>query len=351
MLRAIINIFENLLSPVISFLWFQLLCWIPSIWRLAVQFFPHWKESSFTCILTQVWNSAIIIWAETWIHRLGSRLKYSILLLILKSSNQINALLDWSNWCDTMVHFHRLQEICSRFATCFLLMDKHWFIKKLFLSFVPLLVTSAFHDCKIICPACCQLKMLFGWGESTGLAFCEINWSSEFIHYFFDIFIWLFRGIIKLLSFWMNLCAKLSNTRELIHRACIPDPEAGWLLFRLFIKVLSIERMHFVVMLALSDTESFIPVIFEWFQLSRVPICLSNLKFSFRCCLWSFFCRMLRNLFLLFFLTYLFLNNCWHWLDLLSLVLVLDRSKWLINPRGLTIILIWYIAFIRPSAS
>lgn len=240
-----------------------------------------------------------------------------------------------------MVHFHRLQEICSCFATCFLLMDKHWFIEKLALSFVSLIVTSAFHDCKIICPACCQFEMFFSRGKSSGFSFLKINWGSEFIHNFFDVVIWLFCGIIKLFGFRMDLCTKLSNTGELIHWACIPDPEAGWLLFRLLIKVLSIERMHFVVMLTLSNAKPIIPVIFKWFQLSRVSVRFSNLNFSFGCCFWSFFCRMLRNLFLLFFFTYLFLNDWWHRLNLFSLMLVLDGSNWLINPRGLTIILIW----------
>lgn len=143
------------------------------------------------------------------------------------------------------------------------------------------------------------------------------------MHNFFDVLVWPLLWIIKLFCLGMNPSSKLSDARELIHRTCVPDPETGGLLLRFLIEVLSVERMHFQVVLTLCDVESVVPVMFERFQLTRVSMGFSSLKFPFSRCLWPLFGRNLEILFLLLPLTCLFLYHCWHWLDRFDLLLVL----------------------------
>ena len=143
------------------------------------------------------------------------------------------------------------------------------------------------------------------------------------MHNFFDVLVWPLLRIVKLFCLGMNPSSKLSDTRELIHRTCVPDPETGGLLFWFFIEVLSVERVHFQVILTVCDVESVVPVMFERFQLTRVSMGFLSLKFSFSRCLWPLFGRKLEILFLLLPLTCLFPYHCWHWLDWFDLLLVL----------------------------
>ena len=143
------------------------------------------------------------------------------------------------------------------------------------------------------------------------------------MHNFFDVLVWPLLRIIKLFCLGMNPSSKLSDTRELIHRTCVPDPETGGLLFWFFIEVLSVERVHFQVILTVCDVESVVPVMFERFQLTRVSMGFFSLKFPFSRCLWPLFGRKLEILFLLLPLTCLFPYHCWHWLNWFNLLLVL----------------------------
>ena len=79
------------------------------------------------------------------------------------------------------------------------------------------------------------------------------------MHNFFDIFVGLFFWIIKFFRLRMYLGTELSDSRKFIDGASIPYSETSGLLFRLLVKVLSVERMNLYIVFAFSYTKSIIP--------------------------------------------------------------------------------------------
>ena len=157
------------LSLVVGLVWIDPL-WISCV-RFPMQLFPCWQVDIFFCTWSKVWNRSIAIRTCTRVNRLGSRLESYIFLLILKSTNQVDALLDRSHRCNLVVNLHRLKEILLRLTTKPWISSHHWLIEEFTLRPEPLLIAPTFHDNEIICPPLSKFEVFLCRWKCSWLSF------------------------------------------------------------------------------------------------------------------------------------------------------------------------------------
>ena len=246
------------LSIVVSFVWFQSLC-ISRFW-LPMQLLPYRHEHLFIITNTKVRNCSIAIRASTRVNRLRPWLECWILLLVFQSTNQVDALLNRSNWRNLVVHLHRLKKVLLRQTTNFRIRKDDRFIEEFFLTSESMLIAPAFHNGKFVRPAIGHLEVFLRWRKGTRWAFLQMEWSSTLLHDTLYIVIRFFFRSIEFLNFSMRFRPNIRNSWQFIDRACVFHSEASWRLFRFFVEVLSIEWMHFEIVSTFGYLKAIVPI-------------------------------------------------------------------------------------------
>ena len=121
----------------------------------------------FDWACSKVWNRRVDISAGAWAEKLNLRFRWLIFVINPECSNQVDALLDWSHWCETVVDFHRLKWVQLFLADpclVWLTFSQYGSVKVFTRTLVTDLVRSALHRCEIMFPICRNLFIsLYVW--------------------------------------------------------------------------------------------------------------------------------------------------------------------------------------------
>ena len=299
------------LSLVVGFVWFHPL-WISGFW-FPLQLLPYGHKHLFSTTDTKVRNCPIAIRADPRVNRFRPCLECWVFLLVFEGTNQVDALLNWANWCNLVVYLHWLKEVLLCKTTNSRIIKDYRLIEEFFLTSEPMLIAPAFHNGKFVRPPFSQLEVFLCRRESTCRAFLEVEWSSGLLYDTLYVVVRLFLRCMEFLNFGMRFRPNIRDSWKFIDRACVFHSEAGWRFFRFLIEVLSVEWMDLVIVPTFGYLKAIIPVAALCPNRCSMTM-LPMVKLLFRS-FWSFFYCEADSL--TFILITCFLNH-WLLIDILS---------------------------------